>query len=307
MTELPSEIFLKIIGTGLSGLVGSRIVELLQDRHDFVDFSLDSGVDITDFSVLNSAFDKHSDAKAVLHLAAFTDVTAAHEQEGDKNGLCYRINVVGTENIARLCAASGKHLIHISTDFVFDGEKEEAYTETDKPQPIEWYGQTKLWAEEKVQSLVKDWLIFRIAFPYKAKPAPKELEPKVKPDLVRKIRQKLEEGEEMKMFTDQIITPTFIDDIAVGIRYAVDHKSTGLYHLVGSSSLSPFSLAQKIAQAFKLDTRKLRPASLVEFMKTHPRPRQRKVALSNHKLSHELGIKMKTIDEGLTEITRQLS
>ena len=287
--------------------MGSRIVELLQNKFEFVDFSLDSGVDITDFSVLKSAFDKHSDAEAVLHLAAFTDVSGAHEQEGDKNGLCYRINVVGTENIAQLCAASGKHLIHISTDFVFDGKKEEAYTEVDEPQPIEWYGQTKLWAEEKVQSLVKDWLIFRIAFPYKAKPAPRKLEPRVKPDLVRKMRQRLEEGKEMEMFIDQIITPTFIDDIAAGIDYTITHKPKGLYHLVGSDSLSPFTLTRKIAQTFELDTRKLKPVSLVEFMKTHPRPRQQKMALSNQKLQRDFGIAMRTVTEGLAEIKKQLA
>jgi dTDP-4-dehydrorhamnose reductase len=308
-SELPSEIKLKIIGTGLSGLVGSRIVELLQDKHEFVDFSLDSGIDITDFSALQSAFAKHQDAEVVLHLAAFTNVSAAHEQTGDKDGLCYRINVTGTENIARLCAEKAKYLIHLSTDFVFDGKNPPAggYTEEDQPKPIEWYGQTKLWAEEKVQALTQSWLILRIAFPYKAKPAPPKLEPKVKPDLIRKIREKLEAGETMAMFTDQIITPTFIDDIASAIDQAVVRQPKGLYHLVGSSSLSPFALAQKVAETFELDLRNVKPALLAEFMKTDPRPRQPKMALSNQELQKDLKIKMKTIDEGLGEIKKQLS
>ena len=101
-----------IIGTGLSGLVGSRIVELLSDRHDFVDFSLDSGIDITDKSLLEKAFRKNREARVVLHLAAFTDVDKAWEQRGDKDGLCYRVNVIGTRNIAQLCAKYNQYLIH---------------------------------------------------------------------------------------------------------------------------------------------------------------------------------------------------
>src|SRR4030042_2472259 len=162
---------MKIIGTGLSGLVGSRIVELLQNKNQFADFALDSGVDITDELKLKKAFSQNKDAKTVIHLAAFTDVNEASKQTNDKNGLCYRINVLGTENVAQLCAKNAKYLIHISTDFVFDGKKDGAYSEEDQPNPIEWYGQTKLWAEEKIKNSGCRYLILRIAFPYKAQAA----------------------------------------------------------------------------------------------------------------------------------------
>jgi len=181
----------QIIATGLSGLVGSRIRELLKDKFEFINFSLDSGIDITNFSLLKKEFQRFPSAVAVLHLAAFTDVNRAWEQRRDKRGLCYRVNVLGTKNIAQLCQQTNKYLIHISTDFVFDGNKglNKPYIEKDKPNPIEWYGQTKLWAEQEVVKSGSKDVILRIAFPFKSKRAAFGFEPIEKLDLVRKIKK----------------------------------------------------------------------------------------------------------------------
>lgn len=298
---------MKIIGTGLSGMVGSRIVELLGGRFEFTDFSLDSGTDITDVEGLAKAFLKEREAKAVLHLAAFTDVDASQKQKDDKGGSCYRVNVLGAQNIARLCAKTNKYLIHISTDFVFDGEKQTAYTEEDEPRPIEWYGQTKLWAEEAVKNSSCDYLILRLAFPFKAKPSPPSMEPKAKLDLVRKIKIKLEEGQRLEMFTDQIITPTFIDDLARTVEKVLAKRPQGIYHAVGGTALSPFELAQKIATTFGLDQKLIRPNSLEDFVHSNGRPRQKRLALSNKKLETGLGVKMQTIDEALATMKSQLT
>ena len=112
---------MKIIGTGLSGLVGSRIVEL-SPQHQFTDLSLDTGCDILKPETLEDIF-KTNSAEVVLHLAAFTNTNADPSQAE----LCRQINVVGTQNIVNLCQKYGKHLIHISTDFVFDGSKAGQY------------------------------------------------------------------------------------------------------------------------------------------------------------------------------------
>lgn len=289
----------KIIGTGLSGLVGSRLVELLQKKFEFVDFSLDSGVDITKLSSLKKAFLKHLDCKAVIHLAAFTDVSEAAKQEGNKKGLCYQINVIGTQNTANLCQEYGKYLIHISTDFVFDGKKKTAYTEEDKPHPIEWYGHTKYLAEKIVQQSKNPWLIARIAYPFKAKPSQRNLEPKPKIDLVRKIIEKLENDQEVKMFTDQMITPTLIDDIAHSVDIIVREKPTGVYHVVGSSFISPYNLALKICKILNLDKTKVKKTTLLEFQRIDPRPRQKYLKLSNIKIQKDLNIKISSIDQAL--------
>lgn len=298
---------MKVIGTGLSGLVGSRVVEMLQREHDFVDFSLDSGVDITNFEELETAFIKNKEAEVVLHLAAFTDVDKANEQNGDKQDLCYQVNVLGTKNISLLCHSLNKFLIHISTDFVFDGTKDGVYTEADAPHPIEWYGLTKFWAEEEIEQSRCKAAILRIAFPFKAKPSPPKLEPKVKLDLVRKIRNKLEKGEPVFAFSDQIITPTFIDDIAKIIEKMLKAQSRGIFHAVGSTSLSPLALAIKVAENFSLRKNLVKEILLTDYLAEHKRPRQKRLALSNKKLRRELGIKMSTIDQALKQVKQQLT
>jgi len=291
---------MKIIGTGLSGLVGSRIVELLPD-HLLIDYSLATGVSILDPAQLEDATSKHPDFDCFLHLAAFTDTNQAWMQNGDKNGLCYRLNVEGTQNIIDLCKKHNKHLIHISTDFVFDGTKEGAYTEEDVPNPIEWYGATKYEAEKLVISSGIPSTIIRISYPYRAVFADKK-------DLVRKIIDALKANTLNPMFADQITTLTFVDDIAIGIKYFIENKPTGIFHLVGSSSQSPYEMCQKIAEVFGFDPKLVRQGSLTEYIKTLPegsRPWQKNLAISNEKIK-SLGINMKTLEEGLLEMKKQL-
>ncbi len=293
---------IKVIGTGLSGLVGSRIVELLGDKYQLIDFSLASGIDILNDSLLEKVFDKHQDAKAVLHLAAFTDTNAAHEQRGDKKGLCYRLNVMGTKNIINQCQKHGQYLIHFSTDFVFSGKKDGVYTEKDQPDPIDWYGQTKYEAEKAVLASGLPAAIARIAFPYRAQFAPKQ-------DLVRRIIAGLEDNSLYPMFSDQIITPTFIDDIAQDVNHFLSANNKGIFHLVGSESLSPYQLAQKIAQKFNFDTRLVKKGSLEDYQKSlspDSRPWQKNLALSNKKIS-SLGVVMSGVDEGLLKMKKQIS
>lgn len=292
----------KIIGTGMSGLVGSRIKELLSDRFEFVDFSLDSGVNILNTASLTAAFEANKDAFAVLHLAAFTDTNSAWEQRGDKTGLCYQLNVEGTRNIFNLAQKYNQYFIYISTDFVFDGAKTTPYLETDTPTPIEWYGETKYLGEKLIlDSGYTDFNISRITYPYRSK-----FEPKV--DIVRKVLAKLQNNEEVKMFSDQICTYTFIDDIAKSLGYFLDNKTSGIYHLVGSSSHSPYEMCLEIAKAFNLNQDLISASSLEEYLSSQPegsRPWQKTLITSNKKIT-DLGIHMSTLEEGLVEIKKQI-
>ena len=291
----------KVIGTGLSGLVGSRIVELLANRYHFVDFSLATGIDILNNSLLEEAFGKHQDAKAVLHLAAFTDTAKAHDQKGDKKASCYQLNVIGTKNIIAQCQKYGQRLIHFSTDFVFSGQKDGVYTEDDRPDPIDWYGQTKFEAERAVLAAGLPAVIARIAFPYRSQFIPKQ-------DLVRKIIQGLKNNSLYPMFADQIITPTFIDDIAWGVDHFLASGNEGIFHLVGSESLSPYQLAQKVAKTFGFGPDLIKKGSLAEYQKTLPKNSrywQKSLALSNQKIS-ALGVAMSGVDQGLLKMKKQL-
>jgi len=292
---------MKVIGTGLSGLVGSRVQELLKDKYQWVNFSLDSGVNILDEESLAAAFEENKDAPAVLHLAAFTDTGAAWEQRGDKKGLCYRLNVLGTRNIIRLCQKYRQYLIYISTDFVFSGRKKGQYTEKDTPDPIEWYGQTKYWAEKEVLESGLPAAVVRIAFPFRSYFEAKK-------DIVRRIIDGLREKSLYPMFTDQVITPTFIDDIAVGLDYFLGSKPRGIYHLVGPQPVSPYRLAQLIAHVFGFNPKAVKKGNLLAYQEGQPpgsRPWQKNLAISNQKIT-SLGIKMTPPEEALLRVKKAI-
>jgi len=297
MTDKP-----KVIATGLTGLVGSRIAELLDNRFEFINCSPATGVDILDFDSLKTLFKKHPDAGVVIHLAAFTDTAGAWEQRGDRNGKCYQLNVEGTKNIVELCDRYQKYLVYFSTDFVFSGKKDGVYTEEDHPDPIEWYGYTKYLGEVAVQKSGSPAAITRIAFPFRTSFEPKK-------DLVRRIVEGLKNDSLYPMFTDQITTPTFIDDIAEAMITFINKKPGGIFHLVGSSHHSPYEMAVLVAEVFGIDPKKVKRGSLLEYQKKLPlgsRPWQKNLALDNQKITG-MRIKMRTLKEALLEIKKQMS
>lgn len=287
---------MKILGTGLNGLVGSRIVELLSGKYEFENLSRSSGVDITNE---NQVLEKitNSDAQIVLHLAAKTDVDGCEkDKELGEEGEAWKINVLGTQNVANACLATNKKLIYISTDFVFDGEKE-VYYEEDIPDPINWYAQTKYEGEKIVQNLKTPWVIARIAYPYRAN--------FTKIDFFRAIKKRLQEGLPVAGVTDHIFTPTFIDDIAFVIDALIKNTSQGIFHAVGSQSLTPYDAALLIAKTFDLDQNLISKTTREEFFKDRAqRPFQ--LALKNDKIT-ESGVRMKTFEEGLREVKKQIS
>ena len=171
----------QVLVTGLAGMVGTRFEQLYGGKYELMSLDLASGVDITKREQVNQVISQ-SAAATVIHLAAYTNVSAAYEQQGDLDGACYKVNVLGTQNVAQACKNNGKYLIHVSTDFVFDGTKQSAYTEEDLPHPIEWYGETKYLAEKEVQNILDNWVILRLAYPYQAMP--------VRPDFLAKYVSK---------------------------------------------------------------------------------------------------------------------
>lgn len=285
-----------VLVTGLNGMIGSRFKELYGSTLTMEGMDLANGVDITDSQSVNRLIGQ-SAAKAVINLAAFTNVSAAHEQNGDKSGPCFQVNVTGTKNIAAACAKNHKHLIHISTDFVFDGTKETPYTEADEPQPIEWYGQTKLWAEEAVKQSEVKWVILRLAYPYQARP--------VRPDFVTGMREKMLSGTLPPQFTDHVVTPTWVDDVARVFDFCIKNQPKGIYHMTGSSWHTDYEMATLVSQIFGIEA-EIKEGSLQAYLKTVQRPYQRMMKVSNAKLVRDFGIKMKTFEEGLLEIKAQL-
>lgn len=289
----------QIIGLGLNGLVGSRITHLLSEKYEFIPLSRSAGVDITDSESLTS-LKNYPNANYVLNLAAKADVDGCEKDKDlGEEGEAWRINVAGAGNVAEICRELGKKLIHISTDFVFNGELEEGeqYLETDKPNPLGWYAETKYEGERAVEESGADYVILRIAYPYRA-----EFEPKK--DFVRAIKDRLEQGLEIKAVTDHFFCPTFIDDIAKSIDLIIEKDALGIYHVVGSETVTPLDAALAIAEEFNLDKNLISKTTREEFFKGRA-PRPFNLSLSNAKIS-ELGARLKGFSEGLQAMKSQL-
>lgn len=286
---------MRILGTGLDGLVGSRIVELLRDKYEFENLSISTGLDITNRNAVLEKI-KSSDAPVVLHLAAKTNVDGCElDRAMGEKGDAWKINVEGTRNVVDACLEDNKKIIYISTDFVFDGAKE-VYLEKDIPNPINWYARTKYEGEEIVRKSSCPWWIVRIAYPYRANFG--------KLDFFRAILKKLQMGEKIKGITDHIFTPTLIDDISFAIDVLIRNDSQGIFHCVGSQSLTSFDASLLIAEAFNLNQNLISKTTRAEFFKDRaPRPFQ--LVLKNDKITR-LGVRMRTFQEGLKEVKSQM-
>lgn len=288
----------KIIGTGLSGMVGSRIVELLGDQFDFEDISRKTGTDISDKNAVLKRLE-NSDAKYVLHLAAYTNVDEAEKEKGLKEqSSAWKVNVEGTRNVMQAAAVTGKHIIHFSTDMVFPGDKPlpEKYVETDLRGPLGWYATTKFEAEKVVESAQIPWTILRIAYPYRAQYEKKEY--------VRIFLTLLQEGKSITAVGDHFFTPTFIDDVAFIVQTIFLQNLTGVFHITGDETVSPYFAAKKIAEVFALDSSLVSQTTRAEFFKDRA-PRAFNLSLSSGRIK-SLGITLHSFEEGLREIKKQI-
>ncbi len=289
----------KIIGLGLSGLVGSRIVELLNEKYEFIDLSISKGIDISKKNTLE-VIKNYKDAKFVLHLAAKADVDGCEKDKDlGQDGDAWKLNVEGVENVANLCKSESKKIIYISTDFVFDGTKKEGeyYIEEDTPNPINWYAKTKFEGEKVVQKSGAEYIIARLAYPYRAKFD-------IKKDFVKAIIDRLQNGDSVKGVVDHIFCPTFIDDMALAFDKLIENNAAGIYHMVGSEALTPYDAAHKIADVFGFDKSLISKITREKFFANRA-PRPFNLALRNDKIT-KLGVRMKAFEEGLAEVKKQL-
>lgn len=293
---------MKIIGTGLSGLVGSRIVELLTPRFSFENYSLENGIDITNSADIRARILKATQVPWVFHLAAYTDVQGAEKERSlGKDSTAWKVNVAATQHIVEACRESGKRLLYVDTDYAFDGTKKE-YAEDDAPNPQGWYATTKSEGAKHVLALGASGLVIRIANPYRAHPVGLPAQPGKK-DFAHKILERLQGNQLVTAPTDQLFVPTFIDDIAVAIEKLMGSNASGIYHLTGSSALSPFDAAGIIARVYGCDASLVKPITFAEYFVGKAHVPQYAV-LTNHKIT-KLGVRMHGFNDGMEEVHRQ--
>ena len=226
--------------TGSAGLVGSRFVELFSEKYRFLTPEIDE-LDITKKTKV-SKFIKKEKPDAIVHFAAYTNVGEAEDQGGDKNGLCWKINVNGTRNLVDIIDPQITHFIQISTDYVFPGSKKGPgpYDENHKPasnsKDLTWYGYTKAMAEKTVlDKLGKKATILRIIYPVRAKY-------KLKADYLRKPLELYDQGKLYPMFSDQQVSITFIDEACMVLNKIIEGKIFGTFHASSSNISTPHEL-----------------------------------------------------------------
>lgn len=283
---------MKILVFGGSGLVGSQFIKSAGQV-----FEIKSPL-ATEADILNKdqvrELTQEFNPDTVVNFAAYTNVEGAESQRGDKSGICYLVNAVGAKVVAEICYEFDKKLIHISTEYVFDGQKKESpYVEEDKPNPINWYGQTKYFGEQFVLQSGCFATVVRICMPFSAFY-------ELKKDIARFFLEKLKSGSETVAVEDQKITPTSVSDIAYALQAVVNKGVQGIYHVCSTSSTTPYEFAKLIAQNFDLDASLIKPISFNEYNKRKQAKLLKNSWLDCTKFVDEFGEKiLHTVEEGV--------
>lgn len=237
---------MKVLVFGGSGLVGSKFIDLNKQNFE-IKAPLVQEVDILDKDQISKIAEEFN-PDSIINFAAYTNVEEAENQKGDKDGICFQINAIGAKNVSEVAKDFNKHLVHISTEYVFDGTKSKApYTEEDQPNPINWYGQTKLEGEQSVLENSNKNVVMRISMPFSSYYD-------LKKDIARFFLEQLKTGNKIKAIEDQRVTPTLVNDIADVLKVLLEHQSTGIYHACSRDSVTPLEFAKTIAETFHLDS-----------------------------------------------------
>jgi dTDP-4-dehydrorhamnose reductase len=293
---------LKLLITGASGLYGSKLAQkALGEGIDVYSSDLQSNsvfgnavkLDVSDKVQVESTFEAVKPA-VVVHAATLTDVDKC---ELNKD-LAWRVNVDGTKHITQVCQKTETFLVYISTDYVFSGEKGN-YVESDSPEPINYYGLTKLLAEEIVQTLPEtDYFIARPSVMYGSTPSAGKV------NFALWLIETLRKGERVKITTDQWNTPTLNTNLAEMTLEVIARRLTGLYHLCGATRVSRFEFAKKIADVFDLDKSLIDKVSASQF--TWPAKRPSDSSLDTSKAQRALKCKPLTLDKALEQLKLEL-
>lgn len=226
---------INVLVTGSNGQLASCIKDV-ENQHDelnviYTDYS---ELDISSFKQVQAFFESNSQIDYCINCAAFTAVDNA-EEDVDK---AFKINAIGAKNLALACKKEDVILIHISTDFVFEGDKEEPYNETDVANPISVYGASKLQGEVEIQQVLIECFIIRTSWLYS----------EYGNNFMKTMLRLSETRDEISVVSDQIGTPTYAGDLAKVIFDIIKQKSKhyGIYHYSNLGKISWFDFAKAI-------------------------------------------------------------
>ncbi len=284
----------RIMIVGSNGMLGQRLVEfyLAKENVELLGVSAEDSsviksidykkIDITDkANIKKTLYDFYPDF--IINTAAYTNVDGCESEKET----AWKVNALGPEYLAFFSMAVGAHLIHISTDYVFDGTAG-PYSEKDKPNPISYYGRSKLAGENAVRSSRNDFTIIRTNVLY----GPAKYG---RPDFVKWAVNSLRDKKEIRIVTDQINNPTYIDDLVNAIGRIIEFKKRGIYNIGGPEFLSRYDFTLRIADYFDLDKNLIKKIITEEL--NQPAPRPLKSGLITLKAETEFSYKPRSIEE----------
>lgn len=297
----------KILVIGASGMVASRFVDLTKGRFQIISAD-EKTIDLTQKESIDSFFEVNNDFAAVINFAAYTNVDGAQSQEGDKEGLVWKLNVEAPGYLAEICKEKNIFLVHVSTDFVFPGNEENPgpYSE-DTPLPesskgMGWYGWTKNRGEKLVKESAGRHSIIRYGYPFRSDNFEQ------KKDWARNLLNLYNEHKLYPLFTDQVQNVILIDEIVEPLAKIIDDEIEGTFHLVSKDLATPFEIGSYLLEKYVGKPVDLQKGLMTEFLKVPGRtPRPRLGGLKVEKTEEVLGMEFKTWREMIDEFASQLS
>ncbi|TCC92270.1 SDR family oxidoreductase [Pedobacter frigiditerrae] len=295
-----------ILVTGSNGLLGQKITEKIRiekcvnliatskgaDRFPFNDGYVYAEMDILNPIQVRTVIEQYK-PDGIIHTAAMTNVDTCHiEREA-----AYQLNVIATQTLVSLCEEFNIHFIHLSTDFVFDGA-DGPYDEAAKPNPVSYYGETKLQAEELVITSNAKCAILRTILVYGI------VSDMSRSNIVLWAKSALEKGNPLNIVNNQYRMPTFAEDLADACLLAVETEAQGIFHISGKDMMSVVELVYRVADFYKLDKSLINEVSAATLNQAAKRPLKTGFILD--KAMTELNYHPHSFEEGIEIMDRQM-
>jgi dTDP-4-dehydrorhamnose reductase len=296
----------RILITGANGLLGQKLMAIFEDEPEWELLATGRGelrvsnmqavnyqpMDITSPNEVQRVFNEFR-PEVVIHCAAMTQVDQC---ESDRD-MCREINVTATGYLLRAAEKFNSHFVHISTDFIFDGSSG-PYKETDLPNPLSYYGETKLAAELMVQAARLPWAILRTVLVYGASDGLS------RSNIVLWAREALKAGKEISVVDDQFRSPTLAEDLAFACMLVAKKHAQGIYHISGQEQMSILEMVQTIAEFYGLSPDLIKPVNSCTLGQPAKRPPRTGFLLD--KAKSELGYEPTPFLKGLELVEKTI-